>query len=235
MENGCLRANVIEAKINDVAVVLQEAIAADVDDDNPPLYKLGKVVDSARIIESSGFKKGEHYQINDGYDAMNNVYACGLLEDINIEPQQDMMDPSKINVIIKVEELEPKSMKMDLDWVFKSAKGIIPSISRQALIPGGSVEISHANLFGDSQSLTCSLSSSDWRSPAQDLGFQFSFTEPFYKPYTTRNAQVPPVMVDRFGVKAWTSHAGGQDNKVEQNIILQQISMVDENGEERDG
>lgn len=33
-------------------------------------------------------QKGEHYHIDDGYDAMNNVYACGLLEDINIEPEQ---------------------------------------------------------------------------------------------------------------------------------------------------
>eukprot|EP00798_Chlamydomonas_sp_ICE-L_P024403 gene24403-10008_t len=37
-------------------------------------------------------------------------------------------------------------------------------------------------------------------------------------------------MVDSFGAKAWTSHAGGQDHKVEQNIILQQISMVDDIG-----
>lgn len=41
---------------------------------------------------------------------MNNVYACGLLEDINIEPEQDMQDPSKINIKIKVEEVEPRSM-----------------------------------------------------------------------------------------------------------------------------
>jgi hypothetical protein len=34
-------------------------------------------------------QKGEHYHIDDGYDAMNNIYACGLLEDINIEPEQD--------------------------------------------------------------------------------------------------------------------------------------------------
>lgn len=35
-------------------------------------------------------QKGEHYHLDDGYDAMNNVYACGLLEDVNIEPEQDM-------------------------------------------------------------------------------------------------------------------------------------------------
>lgn len=26
--------------------------------------------------------------------------------------------------------------------------------------------------------------------------------------------EVPPVFVDRFGLKAWTSHVPGQDNKV---------------------
>jgi len=59
-------------------------------------------------------QKGEHYHIDDGYDAMNNVYACGLLEDINIEPEQDMTDPSKINVKIKVDEIEPRSMEVSV-------------------------------------------------------------------------------------------------------------------------
>ncbi len=79
--------------------------------------------------------------------------------------------------------------QMDLDWAFQM-KGPVPQVSRQALVPGGSVEISHENLFGDSQSLSVSLSSSDWRNPGADLGFQMSYTEPFYAPNTTRNVQV---------------------------------------------
>jgi hypothetical protein len=78
---------------------------------------------------------------------------------------------------------------MDLDWAFQLKDGV-PQLSRQALIPGGSVELTHENLFGDSQSLSVSLSSSDWRNPAADLGFQMSFTEPFYAKNTTRNVQV---------------------------------------------
>jgi hypothetical protein len=66
----------------------------------------------------------------------------------------------------------------------------VPQLSRQSLIPGGSVEISHENLFGDSESLSVSLSASDWRNPSADLGFQMSFTQPFYAPNTTRNVQV---------------------------------------------
>ena len=247
MEEGMLRANVIEAKINDVAVKYEKAERG-VDDTEYDYYSEGRIVPADRIIEASGFKRGEHYHIDDGYDAMNNIYACGLLEDINIEPEQDMTDPSKINIRIKVDEIEPKSMQMDLDWTFQM-KGGLPSINRQSLIPGGSVEISHENLFGDSQSLTVSLSSSDWRNPAQDLGFQFSYTEPFYAPNTTRNLQlfntrkmspiftsptegeVPPVFVDRLGLKGWTSHCGGNDNKVEHSIMLQRINTSDENGE----
>ena len=79
--------------------------------------------------------------------------------------------------------------QMSLDPTFQM-KGFVPQLSRQALIPGGSVELSHENLFGDSQSLSVSLSSSDWRNPGADLGFQMSYTEPFYKPRTTRNMQV---------------------------------------------
>lgn len=37
----------------------------------------GEVVPAERIISSAGFKKGEHYHIDDGQDAINNIYACG--------------------------------------------------------------------------------------------------------------------------------------------------------------
>ena len=111
------------------------------------------------------------------------------------------------------------------------------------------MEVSHENLFGDSQSLTLSLSASDWRFPSQDLGFNLSYTEPFYKPFTTRNLQVfntrkmspvftaagdgevPPVFVDRLGAKAWTSYAGGDDNKVDHAFILQSVGTSDESGQ----
>lgn len=57
-------------------------------------------------------QKGEHYHIDDGQDAINNIYACGLIEEINIEPEQDMSDPSKINIRVVVEEVAPKSMEV---------------------------------------------------------------------------------------------------------------------------
>lgn len=57
-------------------------------------------------------QKGEHYHIDDGQDAINNIYACGLIEEINIEPEQDMSDPSKINIKVVVEEVQPKSMEV---------------------------------------------------------------------------------------------------------------------------
>jgi hypothetical protein len=86
---------------------------------------------------------------------------------------------------------------MDLDWAFQLKDGV-PQLSRQALIPGGSVELTHENLFGDSQSLSLSLSSSDWRNPGADLGFQMSFTEPFYGKNTTRNVQVSVCVLARW-------------------------------------
>lgn len=79
----------------------------------------------------------------------------------------------------------------------------MPQLSRQSLIPGGSVEISHENLFGDSESLSVSLSASDWRNPSADLGFQMSFTQPFYAPNTTRNVQVGGVLLLLSGLLRW--------------------------------
>lgn len=37
--------------------------------------------------------------------------------------------------------------------------------------------------------------------------------------------EVPPVFVDRLGLKAWTSYNGGQDNSVEHALILQQVPV----------
>lgn len=57
-------------------------------------------------------QKGQHYHVEDGYDAMNSIFSCGLLEDINIEPEQDPQDVNKINVRIRCEEVQPKSMEV---------------------------------------------------------------------------------------------------------------------------
>ncbi len=81
------------------------------------------------------------------------------------------------------------SSQLDLDWSFQLKNGV-PRVTRQSLIPGGSVEVSHENLFGNSESASVSLSASDWRNPSADLGFSFSYSEPFFKPLTTRNLQV---------------------------------------------
>ena len=53
--------------------------------------------------------------------------------------------------------------------------------------------------------------------------------------FTSPNeSEVPPVFVDRLGMKGWTSHCGGQDNKVEHSVMLQRINTCDENGGRRE-
>lgn len=47
-------------------------------------------------------QKGEHYHIDDGQDAINNIYACGLIEEINIEPEQDMQVRLGVCAVSKV-------------------------------------------------------------------------------------------------------------------------------------
>lgn len=97
--------------------------------------------------------------------------------------------------------------QLDLDWSFQLKNGI-PRVTRQSLIPGGSVEVSHENLFGNSESASVSLSASDWRNPSADLGFSFSYSEPFFKPHTTRNLQV------RGAGAVWERQREGQDPRV---------------------
>lgn len=77
MEEGVLRANVIEARVNDVAVRYERAGGGGDDSEGVEVYSQGDVVPAERIIAAAGFKKGEHYHIDDGQDAINNIYACG--------------------------------------------------------------------------------------------------------------------------------------------------------------
>lgn len=55
MEEGVLRANVIEAKINDVSVKYERANPG-ADDTEYDYYAEGKIVPADRIIQASGFK-----------------------------------------------------------------------------------------------------------------------------------------------------------------------------------
>jgi len=257
MDEGTLRANVVEAKVVDVTVRYRGHTGEPARPERKSKVggvQGGDVVPPERIVKASGFKKGQHYHIDDGQvrrrersregagggarsrhsvcsglgflflclarrltrgknaaalgpkpkpkpkpnknktkqqDAMNSIYSCGLLEEVSVDPEQDPKDPSKIHVRINVQEAAPRSMELSLDWALPLQSGV-PRLGRQALVPGGSVELTHENLFGNSESFSLSLSSSDWRNPAADLGYTMSFTEPFYAPRTTRNAQVRP-------------------------------------------
>jgi hypothetical protein len=55
MDEGILRANVIEAKINDVSVKYEKAVLGP-DDTEYDNYAEGKIVPADRIINASGFK-----------------------------------------------------------------------------------------------------------------------------------------------------------------------------------
>jgi hypothetical protein len=62
-------------------------------------------------------------------------------------------------------------------------------------------------------------------------GIQLFNTRKLSPIFTSPNeSEVPPVFVDRLGLKGWTSHCGGQDNKVEHSVMLQRINTCDENG-----
>lgn len=68
--------------------------------------------------------------------------------------------------------------------------------------------------------------------PYNPIFFQVFNTRKLSPIFTSPNeSEVPPVFVDRLGIKGWTSHCGGQDNKVEHAVMLQRINTCDENGE----
>lgn len=90
-------------------------------------------------------QKGEHYHIDDGQDAINNIYASGLIEEINIEPEQDMQDPSKINIRLVVEEVQPKSMEVRQTSVLSCGASYV-HISPAAALPCGSLHAMEGDL-----------------------------------------------------------------------------------------
>lgn len=79
-------------------------------------------------------QKGQVYNASDGQRALRDVFAMGIFDSMQILPNADQRDPSKINVDVMVSERPRRTADLDCSWSIAPNDAGRPSLA--SIIPG---------------------------------------------------------------------------------------------------
>lgn len=82
----------------------------------------------------TGLQKGQVYNASDGQRALRDVFAMGIFDSMQILPNADQRDPSKINVDVMVSERPRRTADLDCTWNIAPNDAGRPSLA--SAIPG---------------------------------------------------------------------------------------------------
>jgi len=245
MESGMVTAHCVEGRIEKVELVKVD------DSGNPKNEPLE--VNQDVIMRELPFRIGELYNIEDGRKALRDIFQLQLFDNVQVVPQPEGRDPNAVSVEIMLKERPMKTAELELEWgIAPNAKGK-PAIA--SLRPGGQVFFEHRNLAGEGRVVSASLSTGDLLSPQDDLGFKAEYVHPYFWSPTDPNKaalnvlafnsrklsptftsgspreQVPPVFVDRQGVKVGISETYSRNSKGYFGVVAQDVTTKDEAGQ----
>ena len=80
-------------------------------------------------------QKGQVYNASDGQRALRDVFAMGIFDSMQILPNADQRDPSKINVDVMVSERPRRTADLDCTWNIAPSESGRPALA--SVIPGG--------------------------------------------------------------------------------------------------
>ncbi|KAK4408784.1 protein TOC75-3, chloroplastic [Sesamum angolense] len=185
------------------------------------------------------FAKDKFFNIEAGKQALRNINSLALFSNIEVNPRPDEKNEGGIIVEVKLKELEQKSAEVSTEWSIVPGRGGRPTLA--SIQPGGTVSFEHRNIKGLNRSLLGSVTTSNFLNPQDDLAFKLEYVHPYLDGvYNPRNRtfrascfnsrklspvftggpgieEVPPIWVDRAGVKAnitesycckWSKSAG---------------------------
>ncbi|GFZ01437.1 translocon at the outer envelope membrane of chloroplasts 75-III [Actinidia rufa] len=169
-------------------------------------------------------QEGHVFNIEAGKQALRNLNSLALFSNIEVNPKPDEKREGGIIVEIKLKELEQKSAEVSTEWSIVPGRGGRPTLA--SIQPGGTVSFEHRNLKGLNRSILGSVTTSNFLNPQDDLSFKLEYVHPYLDGVTNaRNRtfrascfnsrklspvftggpgvdEVPPIWVDRAGVKA---------------------------------
>ncbi|TYH93676.1 hypothetical protein ES332_A13G270100v1 [Gossypium tomentosum] len=196
-------------------------------------------------------RQGNVFNIEAGKQALRNINSLALFSNIEVNPQPDEKNEGGIIVEIKLKELDQKSAEVSSEWSIVPGHGGRPTLA--SLQSGGTVSFEHRNLKGLNRSILGSLTTSNFFNPQDDLAFKLEYVHPYLDGvYNPRNRtlrancfnsrklspvftggpgvdEVPPIWVDRAGVKFNITENFTRQSKFTYGLVMEEITTRDEN------
>ncbi|KAF5744581.1 Translocon at the outer envelope membrane of chloroplasts 75-III [Tripterygium wilfordii] len=218
--------------------------------------KLGNVVEGntqlpvVRRELPKQLRPGNVFNIEAGKQALRNINSLALFSNIEVNPRPDEKNEGGIIVEIKLRELDQKSAEVSAEWSIVPGRGGRPTLA--SIQPGGTISFEHRNIKGLNRSIVGSLTTSNFLSPQDDLAFKLEYVHPYLDGVTNpRNRtlrtscfnsrklspvftggpgvdEVPPIWVDRAGVKANITENFTRQSKFTYGIVMEEITTRDE-------
>ncbi|CAN6556654.1 unnamed protein product [Malus baccata var. baccata] len=195
-------------------------------------------------------RPGYVFNIEAGKQALRNINSLALFSNIEVNPRPDEKNEGGIIVEIKLKELEQKTAELNTEWNIVPGRGGYPTLA--SLEPGGTVTFEHRNLGGLNRSILGSITTSNFLNPQDDLAFKLEYVHPYLDGvYNPRNRalrvscfnsrklspvftggpgadEVPPIWVDRAGVKANITENFTRQSKFTYGLVVEEITTRDE-------
>lgn len=196
-------------------------------------------------------KPGNVFNVEAGKQALRSINSLALFSNIEVNPRPDEKKEGGIVVEIKLKEVEQKSAEVSTEWSIVPASGHNhPTLA--SIQPGGAVSFEHRNIKGLNRSLVGSVTTSNFLNPQNDLSFQLEYVHPYLdgirdpqnrtfrtscfnvrksSPVFTGGpeVEVPPIWVDRSGIKANITENFTRQSKFTYGIVMEEITTRDEN------
>ncbi|XP_050376022.1 protein TOC75-3, chloroplastic-like [Argentina anserina] len=195
-------------------------------------------------------RPGYVFNIEAGKQALRNINSLALFSNIEVNPRPDEKNEGGIIVEIKLKELEQKTAEVSTEWSIVPGRGGYPTLA--SLQPGGTVTFEHRNLNGLNRSVLGSVTTSNFYNPQDDLAFKLEYVHPYLDGvYNPRNRslrvscfnsrklspvftggpgadEVPPIWVDRAGMKANITENFNRQSKFTYGLVMEEITTRDE-------
>ncbi|GER52006.1 outer membrane family protein [Striga asiatica] len=195
-------------------------------------------------------REGRVFNIEAGKQALRNINSLSLFSNIEVNPRPDENNEGGIIVEVKLKELEQKSAEVSTEWSIVPGRGGRPTLA--SIQPGGTVSFEHRNICGLNRSLLGSVTTSNFLNPQDDLSFKLEYVHPYIDGvYNPRNRtfrtscfnsrklspvftggpgteEVPPIWVDRAGIKANIMENFTRQSKFTYGLVMEEIVTRDE-------
>ncbi|XP_074592013.1 protein TOC75-3, chloroplastic-like [Curcuma longa] len=195
-------------------------------------------------------RPGHVFNMEAGKQVLRNMNSLGLFSNIELNPRPDEKNDGGIIVEIKLREMDQKSAEVSTEWSFVPGHNGWPTLA--SIQPGGTVSLEHRNIKGLNRSISGSVTSSNLLNPQDDLSFKLDYAHPYLDGVTNpRNRtfrvscfnsrklspvftggpgadEVPPVWIDRMGMKANVTENFTQQSKFTYGLVMEEITTRDE-------